>query len=136
MFGTEFEANGFYRQLIDAVFHHLKRPVKLSAKPWKRAIAELDLGMAGVGGIFDKLTHGRLDAVLAIEQVGIHLMQSARYTGIEKSPVYLVQNPTHLAFNKSLHAAALLNDSNHALGELRKNGDYARFADAIGNQDK
>ena len=212
MFGTVTRAEGFYPDLIEAIFRQMNRPARLTAKPWKRAIAELDLGTAGVGGIykteerlkkyafseplfverivvyfhrdkaihfrtladlngkrvgvllgwsygddfdnarkagriaveevyadsqnFDKLAQGRVDAVLAIEQVGTHLMRAARNANIEKSPVFLAANPTHLVFNKNQHAEALLRDFNAALAELKKNGVYTTIVDKIGAVDK
>lgn len=212
MYGSTGKVEGFYPELIDAVFRQMKQPVILAAKPWKRAVGELDLALAGVGGIykteerlkkydfsetlfverivayyhrdkpihyktlvdlygkrigillgwsygsafddarkagrftveevaadsqnFDKLAQRRLDAVLAIEQVGAHLMGAARNAGIEKSQVYLAENPTHLAFNKKQLAQALLNDFNRALGEIRKNGTYAQLVERIGAADR
>lgn len=203
MYGSAQHADGLYPSLVVAVFNQMGKPVKLSAKPWKRALRELDLGVAGVGGIykteerlrkydysevlfveriavyhhhdkpvafdelsdlygkrvgtllgwsygdefdnarkagkilveevpsdvqnFDKLARGRLDAVLAIEQVGAGILKSGSYTGIQKSPVYLAEKSTHLAFHKKAEAAVLLAEFNRALRDIRQNGVYGRI---------
>lgn len=211
MYASAGRADGFYPELIEAVFQQMKRPVRLAAKPWKRAIGELDLGEAGVGGIykneerlkkydfsdqlfverivvyfnrakpvqygslsdlygkrvgailgwsygddfdnarkagkilvedvyadsqnFDKLAKGRLDAVLAIEQVGSRLMRASG-NEIEKSAVYLAENPTHLAFHKMQNTAGLLKDFNRALAELKASGSYSKIVDKIGQTNR
>ena len=43
---------GIYPALLSAAFSRIGQPLELSAKPWKRALAELDEGKAGVGGIY------------------------------------------------------------------------------------
>lgn len=43
---------GLYPDLLRAVFAHMKLPVHFEAVPWKRALAELDAGSAGVAGIY------------------------------------------------------------------------------------
>lgn len=43
---------GVYPALLTAAFSRIGQPLELSAKPWKRALAELDEGKAGVGGIY------------------------------------------------------------------------------------
>jgi len=43
---------GIYPALIDAAFKHMNVPVTIQTKPWKRAIQEIDEGLAGVGGIY------------------------------------------------------------------------------------
>jgi len=203
MYGSSRHAEGLYPSLVAAVFNQMGKPVILSAKPWKRALRELELGVAGVGGIykteerlhkydysdalfveriavyyhrdrpirfedlsdlkgkrvgtllgwsygdefddarsarkiiveevpsdiqnFDKLARGRLDAVLAIEQVGANILTADGYAGIRKSPAYLAEKSTHLAFHKQAEAAALLADFNHALRDIRQNGVYGRI---------
>lgn len=212
MYGSPNHAEGLYPALVAAVFSQMGKPVNLSAKPWKRALSELELGVAGVGGIykteerlrkydysealfveriavyyhhdrpiafaglpdlygkrvgtllgwsygdefdharstgkiiveevpsdaqnFDKLAHGRLDAVLAIEQVGVSHLRTSGNTGILKSPVYLVEKSTHLAFHKKAEATRLLADFNRALLDIRKNGVYGRILGQHGLADK
>lgn len=212
MYATGERADGLYPELIAAVFAQMKRPVKFAAKPWKRAVGELDLGEAGVGGIyknearlkkydfsdplfverivvyyqrekplqyrsladlygkrvgvilgwsygddfdnarkaksiaveevyadsqnFEKLAQGRLDAVLAIEQVGSRLMRASAHLGIEKSQVYLAENPTHLAFHKTQRMEALLKDFNRALSEIKASGAYTQIVDKVGQRSK
>lgn len=52
MFGKDGKAAGIYPQIISLAFAKLGVPVTLEAKPWKRALAEIDEGKAGVGGIY------------------------------------------------------------------------------------
>jgi polar amino acid transport system substrate-binding protein len=78
---------------------------------------------------FDKLAQGRLDAVLAIEQAGMNLLALPGLGAIEKSPVYLTENLTYLAFNKKQHAEQLLRDFNRTLQEMHKDGSYAAIVD-------
>jgi polar amino acid transport system substrate-binding protein len=203
MYGTATQAEGFYPELVAAAFERMKRPVQLSAKPWKRALAELDLGIAGVAGIyktderlkkydfseslfaeriavyynitqpvrfkelsdlygkrigvllgwsygdafdrarserkfmveevyndsqnFEKLAQGRVDAVLAIEQVGAIQLRNIRFSAIERSPAMLAEKTTHLALPKQMHAGGLLVEFNQVLQDMRKDGTYARI---------
>lgn len=203
MFGTVAQAEGFYPELVAAAFERMKRPVQLSAKPWKRALAELDIGMAGVAGIykteervrkydfsdplfaeriavyynvtqplrykelsdlygkrvgvllgwsygdafdrarserkfvveevyndsqnFEKLAQGRVDVVLAIEQVGAIQLRNIRFSAIERSPAILAEKTTHLALPKQMHAGGLLAEFNQAIQDMRKDGTYARI---------
>lgn len=46
------QVRGIYPALIAAAFKRLDLPVRLEAKPWARAVLELDRGTAGVGGIY------------------------------------------------------------------------------------
>jgi polar amino acid transport system substrate-binding protein len=85
---------------------------------------------------FDKLAQRRLDAVLAIEQVGVHQMQLPRNAGIASSAIYLAENPTHLAFNRNQHLGTVLEGFNRALGELRKNGVYAEIVEKLSARNK
>jgi polar amino acid transport system substrate-binding protein len=203
MYGSVQHAEGLYPALVDAAFTQMGKPVNLSAKPWKRALSELDLGIAGVGGIykteerlrkydysdplfveriavyyhrdrpiifselpdlfgkrvgtllgwsygddfdrarkagkitvdevpsdaqnFDKLARGRVDVVLAIEQVGTSFLRASGNTDILKSSIYLVEQSTHLAFLRKTDAARLLPDFNRALQDIRRNGVYGRI---------
>lgn len=203
MFGTPAQAEGLYPELIVAAFERMKRPVQVSAKPWKRALAELDIGIAAVAGIyktdervrkydfsdplfteriavyynvtrpvhfkelqdlygkrvgvllgwsygdafdrarnehkfvveevysdsqnFDKLAQGRVDAVLAIEQVGAMQLRNIRFSAIERSPAVLVEKTTHLAIPRQMNTGGLLTEFNQAMQDLRKDGTYARI---------
>lgn len=203
MFGTATQAEGFYPELVVAAFERMKRPVQLSAKPWKRALAELDIGIAGVAGIykteervkkydfseplftermavyynvsqpvrykelsdlygkrigvllgwsygdafdrarserkfvveevyndsqnFEKLAQGRVDVVLAIEQVGAIQLRNIRFSAIERSPAILAEKTTHLALPKQMRAGGLLVEFNQVLQDMRKDGSYARI---------
>jgi polar amino acid transport system substrate-binding protein len=212
MYGTAAQAQGLYPELVKAAFLRMKQPAILAAKPWKRVLSELDLGLAGAGGIyqtgerarkydfseplfnerimvyfhrnrpldfrsladleglrvgvllgwsygddfdaarksgkviaeevasdrqnFDKLAQGRLDAVLAIEQAGSSLLALPGFGAIEKSPVYLTENLTYLAFNKNQHTEQLLKDFNRTLQEMRKDGSYAEIVNRTITQHK
>jgi len=52
MFGNDGKAAGVYPAVIFAAFSKLGIPVTVEAKPWKRALAEIDEGRAGIGGIY------------------------------------------------------------------------------------
>lgn len=52
MFSQGDKAAGVYPAVMSAIFAKLGIPVTILAKPWKRAIAELDESYAGVGGIY------------------------------------------------------------------------------------
>lgn len=43
---------GIYPAILSSAFARMGKPLSLSAKPWKRALFELDEGRAGVGGIY------------------------------------------------------------------------------------
>lgn len=45
-------AAGFYPEMLRLAFGLMNEPVKIDAVPWKRAIAEIDAGSAGVAGIY------------------------------------------------------------------------------------
>ena len=46
------KASGVYPAVISAAFAKLNLPVTIEAKPWKRALAEIDEAKGGVGGIY------------------------------------------------------------------------------------
>lgn len=80
---------------------------------------------------FDKLSWGRLDAIVAIEQVGKRLTANSRYAAIARSPAYLAENATYLAFNKSRQRQALLNDFDRALAGMKRDGAYQQLVEKI-----
>ncbi|MBI4806327.1 MAG: amino acid ABC transporter substrate-binding protein [Desulfovibrio sp.] len=49
---SEGKASGIYPAIITEAFERMKLPVKVSAVPWKRALATLEIGEAGVAGIY------------------------------------------------------------------------------------
>ncbi len=52
MYAVNTQARGIYPALIRAAFQLMDTPVQVEAKPWKRALEEIDTGRAGVGGIY------------------------------------------------------------------------------------
>jgi len=52
MYAVNVQARGIYPALIRAAFQLMGTPVGVEAKPWKRALEEIDMGQAGVGGIY------------------------------------------------------------------------------------
>jgi polar amino acid transport system substrate-binding protein len=46
------KASGVYPAVISAAFAKFNQPVSIEAKPWKRALAEIDEAKGGVGGIY------------------------------------------------------------------------------------
>jgi polar amino acid transport system substrate-binding protein len=45
-------AAGVYPAVISAVFARMNEPATIVAMPWKRVMAEIDIGAAGAGGIY------------------------------------------------------------------------------------
>lgn len=82
---------------------------------------------------FQKLASKRLDAVLAIEEAGAAHMAQPGMQDIAKSPRYLFENPTYLAFAKSAQQTATLAAINRAMDTLRRQGRLdALAAQALG----
>jgi polar amino acid transport system substrate-binding protein len=52
MYGERSKAMGLYPRLVKAAFAHMPVPLQIEAKPWKRALAELEEGRAGVAGLY------------------------------------------------------------------------------------
>lgn len=84
---------------------------------------------------FHKLAAGRLDAVLAIEEAGHAQLRQPGLETIEKSPRYLFENPTYLAFAKTANQGEVLAAVNAALVKLRRQGDLdALIAQELGQR--
>jgi polar amino acid transport system substrate-binding protein len=199
MFAAQGHAAGVYPALLAAAFREMGVPVVIEPKPWRRALAEIDTGHAGVGGIyknaerlqrfdysdalfvervnvytlrgrlryanladlagkrvgvirgwsygddfdalrksgavttedvasdgqnFAKLEAGRLDAVLAIAEAAEPLLRKHPQAELAGT---LAENPTYLAFNKSVARLDLLQRFNAALGRLRASGESRRI---------
>lgn len=69
-----------------------------------------------------KLTAGRLDVVLSIEESGRAVIVAEALTGIERSSVFLTSNYAYLAFSKTKSKKALLEKFNQAIAEMRQDG--------------
>ncbi|MDR3413454.1 MAG: transporter substrate-binding domain-containing protein [Formivibrio sp.] len=52
MYEREGKAVGIYPALVAAAFTHMQVGTTLQARPWVRALRELDAGMTGIGGIY------------------------------------------------------------------------------------
>jgi polar amino acid transport system substrate-binding protein len=52
MYEKDGAAAGAYPALIKAAFIHMNVPVRFEPKPWARALHEIDIATAGVGGIY------------------------------------------------------------------------------------
>ncbi|WP_018610417.1 substrate-binding periplasmic protein [Uliginosibacterium gangwonense] len=52
MYSKDGKVVGIYPAVIDAAFKQMKTAVSLQAKPWARALQEIDQSGAGVGGIY------------------------------------------------------------------------------------
>lgn len=52
MYAKAGKAEGIYPALLAAAFKRINTEASIEAKPWKRAIQEIDEGTAGVGGIY------------------------------------------------------------------------------------
>lgn len=77
---------------------------------------------------FQKLSAGRIDAVLAIDEAGATVLKGGHHPDIEKSAKYLFENPTFLAFHKSANQADALSRFNKAIDDMRKNGKLGKIA--------
>jgi polar amino acid transport system substrate-binding protein len=77
---------------------------------------------------FQKLAAGRIDTVLAIEEAGAALLKGGKWTAVRKSPHYLFENPTYLAFNKSAAQLDTLSKFNKAVSSMKKSGQIQRIA--------
>lgn len=200
------KAVGLYPAILTDAFQSAGLQVKIEGKPWKRCIADMDVGQVGVGGIykneerlkkydfsdqifvermavfvdktrkfdfngvtsllgkrvgvmrgwsygdefdkavkeakisveevnsddqnFKKLTAGRLDAVLALDEAGATLLKGGSYGNVERSAKYLFENPTFLAFNKSSKQSEVLAKFSKAIEEMKKNGKLGKIAAA------
>ena len=194
---------GVYPVLLKAVFDRLGVPLKLQAFPWKRALLELDRGIAGVGGIyknevrllkydysdpmfveriavyynknspikynsiedlygkrvgvilgwsygddfdlaraydqilvepvvdveqnFEKLSRGRIDALLAVVESGDSLLANGRYEDLVMAKTLLLANPAHLAFLKKAKQLPLIERFNKELAEMKKDGSLDKI---------
>lgn len=192
------QPSGVYPALIAAALALIQQPFSFEAKPWKRALLELDEGRAGVGGIYKneartakydfsdpiltehvavyfnkarpiafktladlygkrvgvlrgwsygdafdaarrngsvtveevtndkanflKLEHGRLDAVLAVEEAGRSVIVAENLASVEQSKALLASNTAHLAFNRSAGQTDLLARFNKAIAEMKRDG--------------
>lgn len=74
-----------------------------------------------------KLTAGRLDVVLSIEESGRAVIVAEALTGIERSSVFLTSNYAYLAFSKTKSKKALLEKFNRAIAEMRQDGSFDRI---------
>lgn len=52
MYGSVTSAKGLYPALIETIFAMNGTQVRLAAKPWKRALSDLEQGHAGVAGLY------------------------------------------------------------------------------------
>ena len=77
---------------------------------------------------FQKLAARRLDAVLAIEEAGAALLKTSPSADVQKSPRYLFENATYLAFNKSAGQKTTLEKFNKAISHLKKTGQLNTLA--------
>jgi polar amino acid transport system substrate-binding protein len=84
--------------------------------------------VAGDDQNFQKLASKRVDAVLAIEEAGAALLKAGLFTGVQKSPRYLFENPTYLAFNKSIGQSDTLKQFNKAITTMKKTGQLHTLA--------
>lgn len=77
---------------------------------------------------FQKLASRRLDAVLAIEEAGAALLKAGTSADVQKSPHYLFENPTYLAFNKGVAQTDTLKKFNKSIATMKKTGQLQTLA--------
>lgn len=196
-------AVGIYPALIAAAFERMQQPVSIEAKPWKRALVELEAAKSGVAGLyrndsraahydfsepifsenvgvyhqktrpinyrtladlegmhvgvirswlygddfdaaqkagtivavatssdrinFLKLAHGRLDAVLSVEQSATAVIAKEKLTNIERSAQFFRVNHAYLAFSKTARQSGLLTRFNATIAEMKRDGTIERI---------
>lgn len=89
------------------------------------AVTELGIKVeahASAEASFRKLELGHIDAVLALEEVGIHLLASTKYPNVVRSDVYVRQNPSYIAFRKGSGHAATVKKLNTSILKMRTSG--------------
>lgn len=74
-----------------------------------------------------KLSSGRLDAALAIEEAGQLTLRDMNINNIAPAQRLLISNPVHIAFPKDSGRRALLEDLNTAIAEMKRNGEIKRI---------
>ncbi len=77
---------------------------------------------------FQKLAARRLDAVLAIDEAGAALLKAGKLTDVQRSPRYLFENSTYLAFNKRAGQTGTLKKFNTAIVTMKKTGELHSLA--------
>jgi polar amino acid transport system substrate-binding protein len=76
MYAGDGKAAGIYPALLDEAFKRMAVPVAITAMPWKRAIAGIDAGQNGVGGIYqnaERLTKYDFSAKLFDEVILVYV---------------------------------------------------------------
>ena len=196
-------AQGIYPALLKTAFDRLGTPLKLQSFPWRRALLEIDRGIAGVGGIyknevrllkydysdpifveriavyynknnpikfstiedlygkrvgvmlgwsygddfdlartydqiivepvvdveqnFEKLSRGRVDAVLAIVESGELMLARGKHEDLVMANTFLLATPGYLAFLKRANQLKLIERFNKELAEMKKDGTWERI---------
>ncbi len=84
---------------------------------------------------FRMLASGRLDAVIAIELAGQHLIQQLQLRNVQALEPPLSINPTYLVFGKKAQQQALLQRFDQSLLEMRADGSFDKLVQqAIGSE--
>ena len=81
-------AQGVYPALLKALFDRLGIPVNIQAVPWKRALLDIDRGVAGVGGIYKnevRLLKYDYSEPLFVERIAVYYNKNnpIKYNSIE-----------------------------------------------------
>lgn len=76
---------------------------------------------------FLKLAHGRLDAVLAVDEAGKSVISKEKLNNIGQSKVLLAANQAYLAFNKSARQTDLLTKFSRAIAQMKQDGTHDRI---------
>lgn len=82
MYDDSGQVRGIYPALITAAFLRLDTPVRIEAKPWARAVLELDKGVAGVGGIYkntERLKKYDYSEPLLVETITVFVHQDRAF---------------------------------------------------------
>lgn len=76
MFGRDGKAAGVYPALMAAAFQEMRVELRIEAKPWRRALMELDAAQAGVGGIYkntERLAKYDFSEPMYVERINVYV---------------------------------------------------------------
>ena len=74
-----------------------------------------------------KLTAGRLDAVLSIEESASAVIATERLSNLDQCQTYLAPNPAYLAFAKQAKRADLLDRFNKSIDAMKQDGSLEKI---------
>jgi polar amino acid transport system substrate-binding protein len=76
---------------------------------------------------FKKLQTGRIDALLTLKEVGVHLMSSGAFNELSPSAIPVQSSQTYIAFNKKSQHADVLLRLNSSINKLQASGQLSEL---------